>query len=110
MIASAPTSQSSRVRPSAGDLATESVPVLPFAPGRFSTITVWPSAFDSGSLIARAMMSDEPPGVYGTMIWIGFDGQAGVCAKAPTPAAQRRGAEQRATEGPQGGPARAATR
>ena len=32
------------------------------------------------------MMSDEPPGVYGTMIRIGFDGQAGVCAKAPMPA------------------------
>jgi hypothetical protein len=69
--------------------------VLPFAPGRFSTITVWPSAFDSGSLIARAMMSDEPPGVYGTMILIGL---AGIqpCANAPLPSVQRgeAGAEQ----------------
>ena len=29
---------------SAGALATMSVPVLPFAPGRLSTITLWPSA------------------------------------------------------------------
>ena len=60
-MASAPTSHSSKVWPSV-DLATKSVPVLPLAPGLFSTITVCFNASDSGLLMARAMMSDEPPG------------------------------------------------
>ena len=34
------------------------------------------SASDSGLLMARAMMSDEPPGGYGTMMRIGLLGQA----------------------------------
>jgi hypothetical protein len=36
----------------------------------FSTITVCLSASESGCAIARAMMSDEPPGVYGTTMRI----------------------------------------
>ena len=63
MIASAPTSHSSSVWPSVGDLATTSVPVLPLAPGLFSTMTLVFSASPSGVAMARAMMSDEPPGV-----------------------------------------------
>ena len=54
--------------------------MLPLAPGLFSTITVCLSASESGCEIARAMMSDEPPGVYGTMIRIVLPGQA--CADA----------------------------
>jgi hypothetical protein len=49
-------------------------------PGRFSTITCWPSPFDSSSATARATMSWLPPGTSGTMIRIGFAGY--VCAKA----------------------------
>jgi hypothetical protein len=57
-------------------LATASVPVLPLAPGLFSTITVCFRASPSGVAIARAMMSDEPPGVYGTTIRIVLPGHA----------------------------------
>ena len=46
------------------------MPVLPLAPGLFSTITVVFSASPSGVAIERAMMSDDPPGVYGTTIRI----------------------------------------
>src|SRR5262245_10054943 len=53
-------------------------PVLPPAPGRFSTTTGCPSAGDSCSAIRRAMMSAAPPAPEDTTIWIGRDGQ--LCA------------------------------
>ena len=80
VIASAPTSHSNRVWPSGADLATWSAPGLPLAPGLFSTMTVCFRASGRGWLMTRAMMSDEPPGGYGTMILIGLLGQA--CAPA----------------------------
>src|SRR5579864_455496 len=43
------------------------MPMVPPAPGRFSTITGWPSAGESLSLMVRAMMSVALPGVKGTM-------------------------------------------
>ncbi len=61
-MASAPTSHSSMVWPSGADLATRSAPMLPLAPARFSTTTGWPRLSESSWLMARAMMSDEPPG------------------------------------------------
>jgi hypothetical protein len=56
------------------------------APVRFSMTTACPSASDSGWLMERAMMSDDPPGGYGTMILIGLDGQfpPPLCANART--------------------------
>ena len=48
--------------PSGGALATVLAASCPAAPVRFSTITVWPSAFLSGSDISRAEMSMPPPG------------------------------------------------
>src|SRR5690349_8418529 len=70
--------------------------MLPLAPTLFSTITFVPSASESGFEIARAMMSDEPPGVYGTMIFTGdpaSDGTAGSAAHAVVaPSEDRTGA------------------
>jgi len=41
------------------------------APARFSTTTVWLSAFCSGPCSTRASTSEEPAGANGTMIRIG---------------------------------------
>ena len=43
-------------------MATVLAASMPAAPVRFSTITVWPSAFLSGSAISRAERSMPPPG------------------------------------------------
>jgi hypothetical protein len=45
--------------------------MVPPAPGRFSTMTGWPSAGESRSPTVRAMMSVALPAVKGTMILIG---------------------------------------
>src|SRR4051812_42250968 len=55
-------------------------PMLPEAPGRFSTITGCPSACRSCSPTTRAKMSVEPPGAQGTTIRTGRVGYA--CARA----------------------------
>jgi len=73
-------------------LATKSLPVLPLAPGLFSTMTVCFSASDSGWLMARAMMSDEPPGGMVTTIFTGLEGY---CADAtPAKKIQRSGSSR----------------
>src|SRR5258706_13555568 len=74
LIASAPTSERSRVVPSGADLATKSAPTLPLAPVRFSTITGWPQAVVRCGPIARARMSEVPPAAKGTMMRIGLFG------------------------------------
>jgi hypothetical protein len=43
------------------------MPIVPPAPVRFSTTTVWPSVRDSTSPTWRAMKSIAPPGASGTM-------------------------------------------
>src|SRR5258707_1543338 len=60
--------------------------MVPPAPGRFSMTMGCPSWGESLSVTVRAMMSVPLPGVNGTMILIGFEGQA--CACAPTCRAQ----------------------
>ena len=60
--------------PSGAALATASVPTMPLAPARLSTITVWPSAFSSCGCSSRAVVSLSPPGANGTMmrtVWLG---------------------------------------
>ena len=52
----------SRVCPSGAALTTAATPVVPPAPGRFSTMTDWPSASLSGSRSSRAVKSVEAPG------------------------------------------------
>ena len=79
------------VWPSGGDFATSSTPTLPPAPGLFSITTGWPQAWASLSPIARARMSVLPPGVNGTTMRTGFDGNAsaGPAARAVGAAAAR---------------------
>src|ERR1700739_3921390 len=56
------------VYPSGSDLATASVPVLPLAPGLFSTTKGWPSFVCIRSARMRPMLSGVDPGANGTMI------------------------------------------
>ncbi len=63
--------QTSSVWPSGAALATAAVPVVPPAPGRFSTTIDWPSASASGSRNSRAMKSVEAPGGKGATMVIG---------------------------------------
>jgi len=55
-------------------LATKSVPMLPPAPGRFSTRNGCRHASVSFCATSRAMMSFGPPGANGTMIRTGLEG------------------------------------
>ena len=71
------------VCPSRGALATMSLPIVPEAPGLFSTTTV--CRHDSCSLVAtmRASVSVAPPAGYGTTMrngWLGY--AAASCATA----------------------------
>ena len=54
--------ETSKVWPSGAAFATAAAPVVPPAPGRFSTTIDWPSASESGSRMRRAMKSVEAPG------------------------------------------------
>src|SRR4030081_697608 len=56
------------VRPSGSDAATEAAPVAPFAPGRFSTMTLVLSRVCSCCANCRAMKSAGPPVASGTMM------------------------------------------
>ncbi|MNR00472.1 hypothetical protein D3C85_1162450 [compost metagenome] len=60
---------SSSVYPSAGALATNSVPIIDAAPGRFSTMKAVASLFESCSARARAIKSVAPPAGKGTISW-----------------------------------------
>src|SRR5262245_26015547 len=70
----------SSVWPSGSALATTSAPILPPAPGRFSTMTGWPRVLASSSPTARASTSTSPPAGNGAIMRMGFVGQ--VCAPA----------------------------
>ena len=50
--------------------------MLPDAPARFSTITLWPRALPQASEISRAAMSTLPPGANGTTRVMGRWGNA----------------------------------
>ena len=62
--------------PSGADRAVSAAPMLPPAPGLFSTVTGWPMDFASSRPIARAVMSTPPPGGKGQIMRIGFEGNA----------------------------------
>jgi hypothetical protein len=53
----------SQVNPSGADFATASLPILPPAPGRFSTTTEIPQRLVSSPAIKRAIESDAPAAV-----------------------------------------------
>ena len=71
----------SRVCPSLA-LATASAPMLPLAPGWFTTTTGWPRTCDRRGCTVRAMVSIPVPGVNGTMILTDWVGQAGAWDQA----------------------------
>ena len=75
-----------RVSPSGAALATALTPMLPPAPGRFSTMTV-PSAGFTASARMRAVMSIGPPAPNGTTMRVTLSvwasaGAASVAARA----------------------------
>src|SRR5688572_24444180 len=65
------------------------MPMVSAPPGRFSTTTVWPSAFVSSGARMRATVSVALPGAWGTMKRIG---RSGYCAAAPAAAKARQAA------------------
>jgi hypothetical protein len=73
-VALGPSAPIASVCPSGAAFAVASMPIMPPAPGRFSTITGWPR--DSASLgpSLRAITSSVEPGANAAMIRIGFDG------------------------------------
>ena len=60
--------------PSGADLATNSAPILPFAPILFSTINACPNCSCSLAANCLATVSVAPPAAHGTMIRTGFIG------------------------------------
>ena len=88
---------SSSVCPSGWARTTALIAMLPFAPGRFSTTTGWPSAACSPSWNSRAAKSVPPPGGFGTITVMGRLGKApwarsgsGAAIAAPAPSRARR--------------------
>ena len=63
-------------------------PIVPLAPLRLSTITVWPSASLSLEATNRAIMSTVGPGGTGTTMVIGLAVGQVCCAEAGTRAAK----------------------
>lgn len=62
------------VWPSGSALATAAAPIMPVAPGRFSTMMGWPSEAASFSPISRVIASTLPPAASGTTMRIGLVG------------------------------------
>jgi hypothetical protein len=70
------------VWPSGSVCATPCVAISPFAPGRFSTTTGWPSRSAIFGAINRARMSMPPPGGKPMTMRSGREGKA-PCAIVP---------------------------
>src|SRR6266849_2691265 len=87
------------VYPSGELLATNSTPMVPAAPARFSTTTGWPNACVSRSAAKRAVMSFEPPGAKGTIHRIGFEGHPWASDELAATASSRAGTTWKATAG-----------
>src|ERR1700742_839853 len=68
------------VWPSAGEEATRTAPIEPFAPPRFSMITGTPSDLDSNGPTNRGIASAVLPAGYGTTIVIIFSGNPAAAA------------------------------
>src|SRR5476651_1124734 len=86
-----------KLYPSAGDFTTLSVPTMPPAPARFSTIHGWRSRSLSLGASRRITMSVAPPGPYGTTKRMGLLGHmsARAIAGAATLAALDNSKERR---------------
>jgi hypothetical protein len=72
-------------------LAIASVPMVPPAPGRFSTTKGWPKTDEKWFAAARPAVSGVEPGGNGTMTRTGRSGHAAACC-ARTREAARTGA------------------
>src|SRR5690606_12028348 len=70
------------VYPSGLALATCAAPILPPAPGLFSTTIGWPRSLASDSPSVRAITSIAPPGGKGTIQVMGRSGYAAAAAEA----------------------------
>src|SRR5262245_36628731 len=70
------------VWPSGAALTAASAPIMPAAPGRFSTTTGWPSCALRLGASARPTLSRSPPGGKGTIIFSGLVGNSAACATA----------------------------
>ena len=62
------------VWPSGADFAVKSQPIVPPAPGRFSTKNCRPSCSESRGASMRAGVSAKPPGESGTTMRTGREG------------------------------------
>src|SRR6185437_462885 len=71
--------------PSGRDCATNSDPIVPDAPARFSTIVVTPSFWPRYWAMNRARISVVPPGGNGTTILIVCTGNSSACAVTARP-------------------------
>src|SRR5258706_15728805 len=71
------------------------MPLMPFAPGRFSTTTCWPHASVSFWVIGLHATSTAPPAAWGMMTRTGRAGYGCASAASAMSAAQRRKAEGR---------------
>jgi len=78
-------------------LATASVPLMLEAPGRFSTVTGWPSASCTLRAVSRAVMSMAPPGGAGTMMRMGLAGKAWAPARPAHSARTKMNSQDDAT-------------
>ena len=76
MVPIVPIVPKTSVWPSAGARATDAVPTLPPAPGRFSTMTVTPSPAANWLAKLRASVSPPPPGENGATKVMGSFGQS----------------------------------
>src|SRR4051812_25097090 len=77
------------VLPSGGALTIARVPVMPPAPGRFSTTMGWPSVFDNPVLAARTMESTPEPALTGRITRMGRCGAWALAAHARASAMPR---------------------
>src|SRR5215469_12065675 len=92
LTAALPTGTSASVYPSGAALATEATPMLPAAPGLFSTITGEDHRCARFSATTRASASAVPPAANGTTMRIVWDGYLASSANAGIAMAQRANA------------------
>jgi hypothetical protein len=62
------------VYPFGAAVATLLIPTMPLAPGRLTRTKGVPRTLESSGSMMRIAVSAGPPGVAGTMTWIGCEG------------------------------------
>src|SRR3989442_15542156 len=82
-------SDTRRVLPSGADFATNSAPMIWFAPGLFSTMTGWPRSSERRGPLLRGRGSVGPPGGVGGKTFTGRKGKYWPETYKKTPAHDR---------------------